>query len=54
MANIDKITLNGIDYAIVDSTSGYAKYVLCQDEAAYNAITNKDSSTLYLIPESNA
>lgn len=33
------------------SLSGYAKYVLCADEAAYNAITNKDSSTLYLIPE---
>lgn len=30
----------------------YPKYVLCADEAAYNAIANKDSSTLYLIPES--
>lgn len=28
----------------------YPKYVLCADEAAYNAIANKDSSTLYLIP----
>lgn len=34
------------------SLSGYAKFVLCQDEAEYNAIANKDSSTLYLIPES--
>lgn len=34
------------------SLAGYAKYVLCADEAAYNAIANKDSGTLYLIPES--
>lgn len=34
------------------SLSGYAKYVLCADETAYNAISNKDSGTLYLIPES--
>lgn len=30
----------------------YPKYVLCADEAAYIAITTKDSATLYLIPES--
>lgn len=30
----------------------YLKYQLCADEAAYNAIANKDSGTLYLIPES--
>ena len=30
----------------------YLKFVLCADEAAYNAISPKDSSTLYLIPES--
>lgn len=34
------------------SLSGYAKFVLCQDEAEYNALSTKDSSTLYLIPES--
>ena len=34
------------------SLSGYAKYVLCADEAAYNAISSKQSDTLYLIPES--
>ena len=34
------------------SLSGYAKFVLCQDEAEYNAIATKDSGTLYLIPES--
>jgi hypothetical protein len=34
------------------SLSGYAKYVLCADEAAYNAISPKQSDTLYLIPES--
>ena len=32
--------------------ANYVKYVLCADEAAYNAITTKDSGTLYLIPES--
>lgn len=30
----------------------YLKYELLADEAAYNALTTKDSSTLYLIPES--
>lgn len=30
----------------------YIKYELLADEAAYNALTTKDSSTLYLIPES--
>lgn len=35
------------------SLNGYAKYVLCQDEASYNAIQNKDSDTLYLIPEAS-
>lgn len=34
------------------SLSGYAKYVLLADDAAYEALTTKDSSTLYLIPES--
>lgn len=32
----------------------YPKYVLCESEAAYEAITTKDSSTLYLIPESSS
>lgn len=32
------------------SLTGYAKYVLCQDEAEFISLTNKDSSTLYLIP----
>lgn len=36
------------------SLSGYLKYYLCTDETEYNSITNKDSGTLYLIPESNA
>lgn len=31
--------------------ANYAKYVLCASESAYNAIQNKDSGTLYLIPE---
>lgn len=31
--------------------ANYAKYYLCADEAAYEAIQNKDSGTLYLIPE---
>lgn len=29
----------------------YVKYVLCADETAYNAISSKDSGTLYLIPK---
>lgn len=37
----------------IPSLSGYAKYVLCQDEAAYTAIQNKDSGTLYLIPKTS-
>ena len=32
--------------------ANYVKYVLCADETAYTAIQNKDSGTLYLIPES--
>lgn len=32
--------------------SVYPKYYLCADEAAYQAIANKDAATLYLIPES--
>lgn len=31
--------------------ANYVKYVLCADEAAYNAISSKDSGTLYLIPK---
>ena len=34
------------------SLSGYAKYVLLADDVAYEALTTKDSGTLYLIPES--
>lgn len=30
----------------------YPRYVLCADEAEYNAIVDKQSDTLYLIPES--
>lgn len=30
----------------------YLKYELLADEAAYTALTTKDSETLYLIPES--
>lgn len=33
-------------------SANYAKYHLCADEAEYAAIQNKDSGTLYLIPES--
>lgn len=34
------------------SLVGYAKYYLCADEAEYEAIQDKQSDTLYLIPES--
>lgn len=33
--------------------AGFAKYALCADVAAYNAIANKDSGTLYLIPKTS-
>lgn len=33
--------------------ANYVKHVLCADEAAYNAISTKDSGTLYLIPKSS-
>lgn len=36
----------------LNNDSGYAKYVLLADEAAYTALSTKDSGTLYLIPES--
>lgn len=39
------------DKPSIPSLNGYLKFYLCQDEAEYNAIQNKDSSTLYLIPE---
>lgn len=44
----------------INSTTGalsvgldYPKYVLCANEAAYNAIATKDSGTLYLIPKTS-
>lgn len=51
--------LNATDYytgetnnvRVVEQVDNYPKYVLCANEAAYAAITNKDSGTLYLIPE---
>ena len=36
----------------LNNDSGYVKYVLLADEAAYTALATKDSGTLYLIPES--
>lgn len=45
--NGDTITLN-----LNHVHPQYLKYELLVDEAAYNALTTKDSSTLYLIPES--
>ena len=49
------ITLSNGDRIIVDmnhSHMEYPKYHLCANEAEYTAITTKDSTTLYLIPES--
>ena len=51
------ITLSNGDTVTVDlnhTHPGTLKYVLCADEAEYNAITNKDSGTLYLIPETSS
>lgn len=50
------ITLTNGDVITIDLNHEhpqYLKYVYCNDEAAYEAITNKDTTTLYLIPESN-
>jgi len=44
--NGDTITLN-----LNHVHPQYLKYELLEDEAAYNALATKDSSTLYLIPE---
>jgi hypothetical protein len=44
--NGDTVTVN-----INHTHPQYLKYELLEDEAAYNAIATKDSSTLYLIPE---
>lgn len=48
------ITLTNGDTVTVDLNHNhpqYLKYVLLADEAAYTALTTKDSTTLYLIPE---
>lgn len=47
LSNGDTITLD-----LNHDHLAYPKYQLCADEAAYLAITTKDSATLYLIPES--
>lgn len=47
------ITLTNGDTVTVDLNHNhpqYPKYVLCASQAAYDAITTKDSETLYLIP----
>lgn len=49
------ITLSNGDTITLDLNHdhlAYPKYHLCTDEAEYTAITTKDSTTLYLIPES--
>ena len=46
------ITLTSGDQITIDlnhNHPGYAKYVYCATEAAYNAISPKESDTLYLI-----
>lgn len=45
-------TLNVAVQALDTAVNNRLKFQLCADEAAYNAIANKDSGTLYLIPES--
>jgi len=50
-------TLKALSWSIPEKTSeltndsGYLKYVLLADEAAYEALATKDPGTLYLIPE---
>jgi len=48
------ITLSNGDTITVDMNHNhpaYPKYVLCANQAAYDAITTKESDTLYLIAE---
>lgn len=51
MASAVQTSLGKADSALQAVPSDYKKVVLCADEAAYQAITNPDSDTLYLIPE---
>lgn len=46
LSNGDTITLD-----LNHNHPAYPKYQLCTDQAEYDALTTKDSSTLYLIPE---
>lgn len=51
------ITLDNEDEITIDlnhSHPAYPKYVLLQNEAAYNALTTKESDTLYLIPKTTS
>jgi len=51
MAAAVQTSLGKADSALQSVPSDYKKVVLCASEAAYQAIANKDSDTLYLIPE---
>lgn len=50
-ATVDSFTTNQSSAKTINLGGNYPKYVLCASEAAYNAITTKDSGTLYLIPK---
>lgn len=50
-STVDTFTTNASSAKTINLGGNYLKYVLCADEAAYEAIQNKDSGTLYLIPE---
>ena len=52
MAGAVQTSLGKADSALQAVPSDYKKVVFCASEAAYNAITPKDSDTLYLIAES--
>ena len=54
MAAAVQDSLDLADSALQSVPSDYKKVVECADLAAYQAITNKDSNTLYLIPESSS
>ena len=53
MASAVQTSLGKADSALQSVPSDYKKVVQCASEAAYQAITNKDSDTLYLIPETS-
>ena len=52
-STVDTFTTNASSAKTIDLGGNFPKYYLCEDEAEYEAIQDKDAGTLYLIPESS-